>query len=133
MEAKTFTLEELLKLVSSNKATALQKLELAKLLNSNAQEEAQLEKVKIFEEIDTYINQKGITVNDYLLSKKPVEAPKTVIFDYEEDGNHYLKYLGQKGKWTPKAFIVEKLSYVEALKYAVGDAGKLFVKKLYDK
>lgn len=135
MESKQLTYEELLKLVTSGKASALQSIQFADMLKLKANETVEQEKHKIIEEIDNFIVSKGLKVEDYLLTKKPAkkDEPEVILFDWEENGTHYIKIKGTKGKWKPKEYVKGKLTYQEALKFAQGgDEGVKFVKALYD-
>lgn len=130
------TIEELLKAVTSNKATGLQKLRLSELLAQSAEDEVKKEKEVKVKEIDDFIISQGFTVEEYLKLKKTATTSNTqeIIFEYaQENGTKHIKYKGQKGQWASKKYITDTLTKAKALEYAKGDEGKAFVEKLYTK
>jgi hypothetical protein len=131
-----FTIEELLSLVSTNKATGLQKIRFSELLAESAQEEVKKEKEDKVKGIDDYIVSQGLTVEEYLKFKKTAAGAvsQEIIFEYaQENGTKHIKYKGQKGQWASKKYITDTLTKAKALEYAKGDEGKAFVEKLYTK
>lgn len=131
MEAKELTFEELLKLVSSGKATALQKIKFSELLAKSAEQEAEQEKQNKVVEIDNFIKQQGLTVEEYLKFKKP--APSTeILWSWTDDsGKVHNKIKGQRGTWSSASIVKENLSKKEALEIAKTDEAKAFINKLY--
>jgi hypothetical protein len=127
------TISELLVKVSSNTATALEMMDLAKLLTEQAQEEAEQEKLKKVETIKKFIADQGFTLDGFWQACQP-EKVKEKIFEAEIEGKTYTRYEGDKGKF-PKWIsdvLKRKLTKDQALKLAIGDKGKAFVEKVYD-
>lgn len=131
MEQKELTLEELLKLVSTNKATAMQKLKFSQMLAQSAQEEAKQEKEAKVQEIDNFIVKSGLTVQEYLSLKKPATVQEIIWQWTDETGSVHTKMKGQKGKWSSKDTVKKNLTKEKALEYAKSNDGKAFVEKLY--
>jgi len=131
MEQKELTFEELMKLVSTGKATALQKIKFSDMLAKSAKDEAENEKLAKVKEIDDFIQKSGLTVQEYLKLKKP--APSTdIIWEWiEENGTKHTKIKGTKGKWASKSIVLKNLTEAKAMEFAKGEEGKKFVKSLY--
>lgn len=133
MEAKELTFEELMKLVSTGKATALQKIKFSQLLAKSAEDEAENEKLSKVKEIDDFIQKSGLTFAEYVKLKKPA-ASTEVIFEWtDEAGKVHTKVKGTKGKWASKSHVVSNLTKDKALSFAKGADGKKFIEALYSK
>lgn len=132
MEQKELSFEELMKLITSNKATALQKIKFSQLLSQQAQQEAQEEKQAIVQKIDDFILKSGISVDEYVKLKKPAPSNE-IIFEWtDEQGKTHIKIKGSKGKWSSKETVIKNLTLEKALSFAKSDDGKSFVRKLYE-
>lgn len=128
------TIDELLKAVSTNKATGEQKLHLSKLLAEAATKEVEEEKAGKIQKVDEFIVSLGLKVEDYIKVKKSAATANSneIIFEFvEAGGTKHVKYKGQKGQWPSKAYITANLTKQKALEHAKGDEGKKFVEKLY--
>ncbi|WP_304349401.1 hypothetical protein [Comamonas testosteroni] len=129
---KELSLEELQKLVFSNKATALQKIAFAKLLNESALAEAQEEKQSKVKLIEDFIAKQGLTVQEFITLKKPVPTVEIIWEWTEENGTKHTKNKGQKGKWSSKDIVKKNLTKEKAMEFAKTPEGKKFVEKLYE-
>ncbi|MEW9900902.1 hypothetical protein ABWL39_19965 [Chitinivorax sp. PXF-14] len=132
-ENKEPTFQELMELVSTGKATALQKIKFSQMLAKSAQEEAENEKASKVKEIDDFIAKSGLTFSEYLKFKKPAPSNE-IIFEWtDEAGKTHTKIKGTKGKWASKSVVISNLTKEKALSYAKGEDGKKFVEGLYSK
>lgn len=133
MENKELTLDELMKLVSTNKATAMQKIAFAKMLTTSALEEAQEEKLSKVKLIEDFIIKQGLTVQEFFSLKKPQANTTEVLWQWtDEAGTTHTKFKGQRGKWSSKDFVKQNLTKAKALELATTDEAKSFVNKLYE-
>ncbi|MBV5292423.1 MAG: hypothetical protein JZU58_08710 [Curvibacter lanceolatus] len=131
MEQKQLTIDELMKLVSTGKATAMQKIDFAKLLNDSAQVEAQAEKQSKVQLIEDFILKQGLTVKEFISLKKP-QPTNEVLFQWTDDkGTVHTKIKGQKGKWSSKDIILKNLTKEKALEIATTTEAKAFINNLY--
>lgn len=130
MAEKEITIDDLIKLISSGKATATDKMKLAEMLNSSAKEEAANEFIAKIDDIKEYIKKKGLAINDVANALKD---PMPVIFRWvDSEGKEHTRFQGEKGKppaWTSDLKI--KVSKADALSMAIGDKGKTFIENLY--
>jgi len=131
MDDKQMTLDELMKLVSTNKATAMQKIAFAKMLNDSALIEAQEEKQSKVQTIENFIIKQGLTVQEFISLKKPV-FQNVVLWQWtDESGTVHTKNKGQKGKWSSKDIVKKNLTKEKALEIATTTEAKSFIEKLY--
>lgn len=131
MEQKQLTLDELMKLVTTGKATATQKLQFAEMLSQSAKQEAEKEKASKVELIDAFIVEQGLTYEEYVNLKKP--APSTeVIWEWTaDDGTVHTKIKGTKGKWASKDYVKKSMTIDKALSFAKNEEGKAFIRKQF--
>lgn len=124
-------LEELIKLVSSGNATALDMMKLSELLANTAAAGAEEEKASKIALIDNFINEQGLTYEEYVKMKKP--APSTeVIWEWTDPkGIVHKKIKGTKGKWASKDTVKNTITLAVALEHAKNAEGKEFIKKVY--
>lgn len=121
------TIDELLKLVTTNKATTAQKLELAKLLENQAEQE----KADAFDEnilkIKTLIAELGLNIPEVV---KALSTPTILIFDW----NGHKRFTGERGRFPDWVADMKKelKTQGEAEKFALNQAGKDFVKKVFE-
>ena len=121
------TFDELFKLVSSNKATASQKIRFAQLLTESTQEELKAEKENKIEKVIDLIEKLELTKEDIV---KAFQKPPVLIFEW----NSNKRYEGERGKLPQWATdLKSRLSKDEALKFVVAnnEKGKVFVENLY--
>jgi DNA-binding protein H-NS len=122
------TLEELLKLASNNKATTAQKKELSKLLSEQVEQEKEDAFDENINKIKNLITELGLNIPEVV---KALSNPQVLIFKWKE----YKKYSGERGRlpsWVAE-LKAELKKEEEALKFAKNDAGKAFVKKVFEK
>ena len=131
MEQKQLTIDELMKLVSTNKATAMQKIAFAKMLNESAQIEAQEEKQSKVQLIEDFIVKQGLTVQEFISLKKPVQKIEILWQWTDENGTVHIKNKGQKGQWSSKEIVKKNLTKEKALEIATTTEAKAFIEKLY--
>lgn len=130
MAEKEITIDDLIKLISSGKATASDKMKLSKMLSSSAEEEAKNEFTAKIDDIKEYIKKKGLAIVDVVNALKD---PMPIIFRWVDgEGKDHIRVQGEKGKppaWTSD--LKAKVTKEEALKMAIGEKGKAFVENLY--
>jgi hypothetical protein len=131
-------LTDLLKKISSGKATATEKMELSRLLAEQSQQEAEKEREDKIEKIKAFIAEQGFDFEEFLSIFRPSrigpknDGPKEEIFKWEFQGQTFTRYTGERGKFPAWVAVMKaKLSESEAYKFALNDKGRDFVKKLY--
>lgn len=124
---KALTLEELLKLVATGKATATQKIQLSELLKTSTEQELKQEKSKKIEKIFDLMNELDLTREDVF---KAFQEPSVLIYEWQ--GNK--RFSGERGKlpqWTQD--LKAQLSKEKALEFVVNkhEKGFKFIENLY--
>lgn len=126
-EVKELSFDEILKLITTNKATPVQKMRFAKLLEESTQKELEAEKEQKFEKIKELMEKLEITAEDMI---KALQKPAAKIFEWEG----HVRFEGERGKlpvWCNE--MKSKLPQAEALTFALTEKGKVFVENLYKK
>jgi hypothetical protein len=130
-EVKKPTVADLLKVVTSGKATPEQQLELASLLSIQAKEQQQNELVGKFELLKKYVVELGLTKEQVI---EAYSAPSEKIFEWTDSdtGITYTRFAGTLGRAPFIKVLKEKLkTQAEAEKFAIGEKGKTFIKNAY--
>lgn len=120
----------LIELVISNKATAQQKQELAKLLDTEAQEESKSEFAGKIEKVKQLMSQEGISLQDLIDEMKTPLQPMFLYVD--KAGNKHEVTTPPRGK--PAPWILEMKANVtkdNALEFALTESGKAWIAKVY--
>lgn len=131
MEQKQLSIDELMKLVTSGKATAIQKLQFAELLSKSAAEEAEKEKASKIELIDNFIKEQGLTYEEYVKLKKPAPSNEVIWEWTDNEGKLHQKIKGTKGKWASKDKVKNTITLAVALEHAKNEEGKKFIRNVY--
>ncbi|WP_176316834.1 hypothetical protein [Burkholderia vietnamiensis] len=121
---------ELLTKVGSGKATATDKIKLAELLNTSAQEEAKEEFNQKIVKVKEFIEKQGLTFQEVA---DAIKGPPALIFQWVDDaGKEHNRYEGEKGKFPIWVEDLKKsLTKEKALSFAKNDKGRTFVENVY--
>lgn len=125
-------LKKLLKLAEEGKATATERLTLARLLEADARDEAKNEIANKIKQLKEKAVELGLTDQQIIESFKP--APVVMIEYTDKSGNFHQRFKGDKGK-APLWIGEIKTNYTEEQakeKFAKNEDGKAFFKKLYN-
>lgn len=100
---------ELLSKVGSGKATATDKIKLAELLNTSAQEEAKEEFNQKIVKVKEFIEKQGLTFQEVA---DAIKGPPALIFQWVDDaGKEHNRYEGEKRKISNLGRGFEKITY----------------------
>lgn len=124
-DVKELSFDEILKLITTNKATPTQKMRFAKMLEESTQQELEAEKEQKFNKVKELMEKLEISHEDMI---KSLQKPAEKIFEWS--GN--ARFEGERGKlpmWCNE--MKSKISKEEALKSALTEKGKVFVENLY--
>lgn len=124
-EVKELSFDEILKLITTKKATPSQKMQFAKMLEETTQEELEAEKEGKFTKIKELMHDLEITAEEMINSLK---APAVKIFEWQG----HTRFEGERGKlptWCNE--MKAKVSKDEAYNMALNEKGKVFVDNLY--
>ena len=125
---------ELLKKVSTGKATVSEQMQLAKLLQEQAVQQQQDEKEEKFEKLREFA--KSIDLSEELIIQA-FQAPRVKMFECQINGTTYTRYAGQLGKCSFADELKKNFTEEQALKFVVQEPdtiklkGEKFVKNIY--
>jgi len=126
-EPVVVTLDELVAKMSKGTLTTAEKLDLATMLNAQAQQEKEEAFAGNIEKIKALITELGLTIDEVV---KALAKPMELIFDW--NGNK--RYTGQLGKFPEWTKELKKIGKEQALTFVVGGnpKGKEFVEKVFE-
>ncbi|MBU9542849.1 hypothetical protein [Burkholderia multivorans] len=129
-DKEEFTVEYLLKLVSSGKATATDKIRLSQMLQESAKDEAQEELKAKIEKVKKFIEDQGLTLDQVFKAIQP--APELIFEWTDEQGKTHSRFTGEKGKFPIWVETMKKsITKEKAFSYAKNDKGRTFVENVY--
>lgn len=131
-EVKAPTMQDLMQLVLSNKATSEQKKELSRLLDQSAEEESKQEFQKKIDRIKVVIEEEGLTIQEVYDSMKQPQQPIFVYIDEAKVSHQVFGPMrGKQPVWI--AEMKKNVTKEKALEMALSESGKQWVEKTYSK
>lgn len=132
IQVNSVSKQNLIELILSNKATAQQKQELARMLEEEAKAESQNEFNAKIQKVKDLMEVESITLEDLISSLKEPAQPIFVWVDSNKVAHQVFGPM--KGK--PASWIAEMkvaLTVEQATELAHTEAGKAWIKKIYSK